>query len=106
MNVDYRSTMKRAGMVLDYALRLRGALTMAPSQLGAFARSSAEFETPNLEFHVQPLSLDKFGDPLHEFAAFTASICNLRPTSRAKVHSRPKRGSARVATDDEIIVHA
>jgi choline dehydrogenase-like flavoprotein len=75
-------------MVLDYALRRRGPLTMAPSQLGAFARSSAEFETPNLEFHIQPLSLDKFGDPLHAFAAFTASVSNLRPTSRGSIHAR------------------
>jgi len=88
MNIDYRSYVKRAAMVLDYALRRRGALAMAPSQLGAFARSSAEFETPNLEFHIQPLSLDKFGDPLHEFPAFTASVCNLRPTSRGSIHAR------------------
>jgi choline dehydrogenase-like flavoprotein len=88
MNIDYRSYIKRAGMVLDYALRRRGPLTMAPSQLGAFARSSAEFETPNLEFHIQPLSLDKFGDPLHAFAAFTASVSNLRPTSRGSIHAR------------------
>jgi choline dehydrogenase len=88
MNLEYRSFLRRAGMVLDYALRRQGALTMAPSQLGAFARSSAEFETPNLEFHIQPLSLDKFGDPLHAFAAFTASVSNLRPTSRGSIHAR------------------
>ena len=88
MNLDYRSYVKRTAMVLDYALRRRGALTMAPSQLGAFARSSAEFETPNLEFHIQPLSLDKFGDPLHDFPAFTASVSNLRPTSRGSIHAR------------------
>jgi choline dehydrogenase-like flavoprotein len=61
---------------------------MAPSQLGAFTRSSPEYQTPNLQFHIQPLSLDKFGDPLHAFAAFTASVCNLRPTSRGSVHAR------------------
>ena len=88
MNADYRSFVKRAGMVLEYALRRRGPLAMAPSQLGAFARSSPEFETPNLQFHVQPLSLDKFGDPLHEFSAFTASVCNVRPTSRGSIHAR------------------
>ena len=88
MNLDYRSYVKRAAMLFDYALRRRGALTMAPSQLGAFARSSAEFETPNLEFHIQPLSLDKFGDALHEFPAFTASVSNLRPTSRGSIHAR------------------
>jgi choline dehydrogenase-like flavoprotein len=88
LNVDYRSWAKRAGMVLQYALTRRGALTMAPSQLGAFARSSPEYETPNLQFHIQPLSLDKFGDPLHAFPAFTASVANLRPTSRGTIHAR------------------
>jgi choline dehydrogenase-like flavoprotein len=56
--------------------------------LGAFARSSPDYETPNLQFHIQPLSLDKFGDPLHGFPAFTASVCNLRPTSRGSIHAR------------------
>jgi choline dehydrogenase-like flavoprotein len=88
MNMEYRSLFKRAGMALDYALRRRGPLTMAPSQLGAFARSSPDYETPNLQFHIQPLSLDKFGDPLHGFPAFTASVCNLRPTSRGSIHAR------------------
>jgi choline dehydrogenase len=58
---------------------------MAPSQLGAFARSDDSQATPNLQYHVQPLSLEKFGDPLHGFPAFTASVCNLRPTSRGHV---------------------
>jgi choline dehydrogenase len=62
-----------------------GPLTMAPSQLGVFTRSSPEFATPNLQYHVQPLSLDKFGDPLHTFPAFTASVANLRPASRGYV---------------------
>jgi choline dehydrogenase len=61
---------------------------MAPSQLGGFTRSSPEHATPNIEYHVQPLSLDKFGDPLHPFPAFTASVCNLRPTSRGYVRIR------------------
>jgi choline dehydrogenase-like flavoprotein len=86
MNTDYRSLPRRALMGLDYALRRRGALTMAPSQLGAFFRSSAEHATPNLQFHFQPLSLDKFGDPLHAYPAFTASVCNLRPAARGSVH--------------------
>ncbi|HEY4265218.1 MAG TPA: GMC family oxidoreductase N-terminal domain-containing protein, partial [Micropepsaceae bacterium] len=90
MNMDYRSLWKRAGMVLDYALRRRGALAMAPSQLGAFTRSSPDYVTPNLQFHIQPLSLDKFGDPLHPFAAFTASVANLRPTSRGSIHARSR----------------
>ena len=88
MNMDYRSFVKRAGMALHYALARRGPLSMAPSQLGAFTRSSPEYETPNLQFHIQPLSLDKFGDPLHGFPAFTASVANLRPTSRGSIHAR------------------
>ncbi len=70
---------------LDYALRRRGPMSMAPSQLGAFTRSSPEFEWPNIEYHVQPLSLDAFGEPLHAFPAITASVCNLNPTSRGSV---------------------
>ena len=58
---------------------------MAPSQLGAFARTDPAFDTPNVEYHVQPLTLDKFGEPLHPFPAFTASVCNLRPESRGHV---------------------
>src|SRR3989344_7308349 len=63
-------------------------MSMAPSQMGAFARSSPEHATPNLQFHVQPLSLEKFGDPLHAFPAITISVCNLRPTSRGGIHAR------------------
>jgi choline dehydrogenase len=72
-------------MGFEYLSRRTGPLTMAPSQLGAFVRSDPTQPTPNLEYHVQPLSLDKFGDPLHEFPAFTASVCNLRPASRGHV---------------------
>ncbi len=86
LNVDYRSLAKRGWMGVDYALRRRGPLTMAPSQFGIFAKSSPVFATANLEFHVQPLSLDKFGDPLHPFAAITMSVCNLRPESRGSIH--------------------
>jgi choline dehydrogenase len=78
----------KAWMGVEYALRRTGPLTMAPSQLGAFARSDPSFESPNLEYHVQPLSLDRFGEPLHPFPAFTASVCNLRPTSRGTVRLR------------------
>ncbi len=87
LNVDYQSLFKRAMMGVDYALFRRGPMTMAPSQLGIFARSNGDVATPNVEFHVQPLSLDKFGDPLHAFAAITMSVCNLRPTSRGGVHA-------------------
>jgi choline dehydrogenase len=82
---------------LQYVLSQSGPMSMAPSQLGAFARSDPSQATPNLQYHVQPLSLEKFGDPLHGFPAFTASVCNLRPSSRGHVrlasndsHSPPK----------------
>jgi choline dehydrogenase-like flavoprotein len=88
LNEMYRSLLGRARMGLDYALFRRGPLTMAPSQLGAFTRSDPSRERANIQFHVQPLSLDKFGDPLHEFPAFTASVCNVQPTSRGFVHLR------------------
>ncbi len=87
LNVDYQSTWKRGAMGLDYALRRRGPLTMAPSQLGMFAKSSPDYDTANVEFHVQPLSLDRFGEPLHAFPAITISVCNLRPTSRGSTHA-------------------
>ena len=69
-------------------LQLHGAPVLAARRLGAFARSDGSFETANLEYHVQPLSLDRFGDPLHGFPAITASVCNLRPTSRGTVEMR------------------
>ena len=86
LNVDYQSLWRRAMMGVDYAFRRRGPLAMAPSQLGIFARSSADYATPNVEFHLQPLSLDKFGEPMHDFGAITVSVCNLRPASRGSVH--------------------
>ena len=76
----------KVGIGLQYAFNQSGPMSMAPSQLGAFARSDASQARANVEYHVQPLSLDKFGDPLHDFNAFTASVCNLRPTSRGSVH--------------------
>ena len=87
LNVDFQSPFKRATMGLDYALRRRGPMTMAPSQLGMFARSSPDYATANVEFHVQPLSLDRFGEPLHKFPAITISVCNLRPTSHGSIHA-------------------
>ncbi len=87
LNSDYRSLANRARMALEYALRRRGPLTMAPSQLGAFTRSDPRHATPNLQFHFQPLSLPRFGEPMDPFPAFTASVCNLRPTSRGHVHA-------------------
>jgi choline dehydrogenase-like flavoprotein len=88
LNTDYRSLVRRLGMALEYALFRRGPLTMAPSQLGAFTRSSPSHNRANVEFHVQPLSLDRFGEPMHAFGAFTASVCNLRPTSRGTIMAR------------------
>ncbi|HEY8050491.1 MAG TPA: GMC family oxidoreductase N-terminal domain-containing protein [Ramlibacter sp.] len=76
---------------LEYAMFRTGPMSMAPSQLGAFTRSSPELEWPNIEYHVQPLSLDAFGEPLHPFPAFTASVCNLNPTSRGTVRIRSNR---------------
>jgi choline dehydrogenase len=74
-------------MGLDYGLRRRGPLTMAPSQLGLFAKSSPDYATANIEFHVQPLSLDRFGEPMHPYPAITISVCNLRPESRGSSHA-------------------
>jgi choline dehydrogenase len=85
LNETYYSLMRRGLMGLDYAFRRRGPLTMAPSQLGIFTRSDPLRERANIQFHVQPLSLDKFGDPLHRFPAITVSACNLQPTSRGTV---------------------
>ena len=86
LNERANSLCGRMAMGLDYLLRRRGPLTMPPSQLGAFARSDPSREVPNIEWHVQPLSLDKFGAPLHNFPAITPSVCNLRPASRGTVH--------------------
>ena len=88
LNETYWSLMKRGMMGFDYAFRRRGPLTMAPSQLGIFTRSDPHRERANIQFHIQPLSLDKFGDPLHRFPAITVSACNLRPTSRGAIRLR------------------
>lgn len=85
LNTMLDSWWAKAKMALEYALHRSGPLTMPPSQLGAFARSDPAQATPNLEYHVQPISLDRFGEPPHPFPAFTASVCNLRPTSRGTV---------------------
>ena len=91
LNETYYNLFKRAAMGIEYALRRTGPLTMAPSQLGIFTRSDPTQERANIQFHVQPLSLDKFGDPLHRFPAVTVSACNLRPTSRGFVELRSPR---------------
>ena len=86
LNTLASSLWGKAKIGLEYAMKRSGPMSMAPSQLGAFTRSSAAYAHPNLEFHVQPLSLDAFGEPLHSFPAFTASVCNLNPSSRGSVY--------------------
>jgi choline dehydrogenase-like flavoprotein len=86
LNSDYAKLWRRPLMALQYAAMRSGPLTMAPSQVGAFAKSSPEQATANLQYHFQPLSLDSWGSGLHPFDAFTASVCNLRPTSRGHIH--------------------
>jgi choline dehydrogenase len=86
LNTRANSLWGKAKIALEYALHRTGPMSMAPSQLGAFTRSDPEQPHPNLEYHVQPLSLDAFGQPLHTFDALTASVCNLNPTSRGTVH--------------------
>jgi len=88
LNETYHNLFKRGLMGLEYLIRRTGPLTMAPSQLGIFTRSDPGQERANIQFHVQPLSLDKFGDPLHRFPAVTVAPCNLRPTSRGSIHIR------------------
>jgi choline dehydrogenase len=86
LNVQSNSVWGKAKIGLEYAFKRSGPMSMAPSQLGAFTRSDATQPYPNLEYHVQPLSLEAFGQPLHTFNAMTASVCNLNPTSRGTVH--------------------
>ncbi len=85
LNQIYYTQFGKVQMGLDYAFRRRGPLTMAPSQLGIFARSDDRQPRANVQFHVQPLSLDRFGEPLHRFPAITVAACNLRPTSRGSI---------------------
>ncbi len=86
LNTQSHSLWGKTKIALEYALHRTGPMSMAPSQLGAFTRSDPGQPHPNLEYHVQPLSLDAFGQPLHTFDALTASVCNLNPTSRGTVH--------------------
>lgn len=88
LNTLLGSWWHKAVMGCQYAWSRSGAMTMPPSQLGAFTRSDPSQRSPNLEYHVQPISLDKFGDPPHRFNAFTASVCNVRPSSRGHVRIR------------------
>jgi choline dehydrogenase len=103
----------KAAIALEYALKRTGPMSMAPSQLGIFTKSRPELEHANIEFHVQPLSLPAFGQPLHNFPAFTASVCNLNPTSRGTVNIRsnvfndaPRIAPNYLSTEEDRIVAA
>ncbi len=96
---------KKMQMALEYALYRRGPLASAPSQLGAFAFSSDEHATANLQYHVQPLSLDSFGSPLHKFPGFTASVCDLRPLSRGTVHPASSNTLQAPLIDTQFLAH-
>ncbi len=87
LNEQYANLFRRPLMAADYALRRRGPMTMAPSQMGAFAKTNERHATPNVQFHVQPLALPKFGEPMFRFPAITISVCNLRPDSRGGIHA-------------------
>ena len=91
LNQRINSLFGLAAMGIEYFLLKTGPLTMPPSQLGAFAKSDENQPTANIEWHVQPLSLDKFGDPLHKYNAITPSVCNLRPSSRGHVRIKSNR---------------
>lgn len=108
LNTLANNPLAKVGMALQYLFTRSGPLTMSPSQLGAFAKSDPHQPRPNVEYHVQPLSLDRFGEPLHPFPAFTASVCNLRPTSRGSITARsadpsdaPKIAPNYLSTDED-----
>ena len=86
LNEKSHSLLGKLSIAAEYAFKQSGPMSMAPSQLGAFTRSSDEYEFANIEYHVQPLSLDAFGEPLHKYPGITVSVCNLRPTSRGTCH--------------------
>jgi choline dehydrogenase len=86
LNTIANSVLGKAAMALQYAVFQSGPLSMAPSQFGMFTRSDVAKATPDLEYHVQPLSTERLGEPLHPYPAITVSVCNLRPESRGSVH--------------------
>ncbi len=113
LNTRANSRWGKALIGLEYALKRTGPMSMAPSQLGAFTRSDAGQRHPNLQYHVQPLSLEAFGEPLHAFDAFTASVCNLNPTSRGAVRIKspdakdaPSIAPRYLATDADRLIAA
>ena len=98
LNDTYKSLFGKIGMGLEYLFNRSGPISMAPSQLGVFAKSDPSLDDPNLQYHIQPLSLDAFGEPLHTFSAITASVCNLQPDSRGTVTVRSPH------TDDNPVI--
>ena len=98
LNDTYKSLFGKIGMGLEYLFNRSGPISMAPSQLGVFAKSDSSLDNPNLQYHIQPLSLDAFGKPLHTFSAITASVCNLQPDSRGTVTIRSPH------TDDNPVI--
>ena len=106
LNETYHSLIGLALMGAQYALFQRGPLTMAPSQLGLFTTSGPGHERPNIQFHIQPLSLDRFGEPLHTFPAVTVAACNLRPTSRGEVRLRSADPAAAPVIDPNYLATA
>jgi choline dehydrogenase-like flavoprotein len=103
LNTFANNMVGRARIGIEYALKRSGPLSMAPSQLGAFVKSNPSVATPDLQYHFQPLSLEKFGDPLDRFPAFTASVCNLRPESRGSVHAASPDPLAPPAIDPQYL---
>ena len=113
LNTRSHSLLGKLGIGLEYLFSRSGPLSMAPSQLGVFACSSPSYSRPNVEFHVQPLSLERFGQPLHSYDAITASVCNLRPTSRGSAHissadidAEPRIQPRYLSTDEDLAVAA
>src|SRR4029078_3018759 len=111
LNRRARNWIGRAALGIEYFLSHTGSLTMPPSQLGAVARSDAAQAAANIEWHVQPLSLDKFGEPLHPYDAITPAVCNLQPKSRGHVRIKSRDPSAHpaislnyLATDEDLAV--
>jgi len=101
LNTQATTLWGKAAIALEYALKRSGPMSMAPSQLGIFTRSDPSYQHPNIQYHVQPLSLEAFGQPLHNFPAITASVCNLNPSSRGNVSIRSAdfREAPRIAPD-------
>ena len=106
LNQEINSVFGKMKIGMEYLFKRKGPMSMAPSQLGVFAMSDSSYEMPNVQFHVQPLSLDKFGDPLHNFPGLTASVCNLNPLSRGSVHIKSKDLKVQPEINPNYLSHA